>query len=479
MDERKCNARGCGLDLDIYPSADQKVCLFHADKDKKGKNEDEFNHLFNSLVKSGVYKFEDNSIGQLPTGFFIKLSNATFYGKATFNNYNFERDVFFAETIFYETATFYRCTFSEKVRFIKCSFKGSVNFQEAAFNGQCAFLKCNFEDSVNFRWTTFNRGFLFHENQIHKTVDLSRSIYSSDGQVIFQDVMFMAHENKANGHDYPQMIFNGTKFNELITRFENIKIDDKIKSLPSILFRFCQLKDVYFINCDMSIISFYTSIFDNSIILGPHWRNDETDKLLFWSYNRKNRIAEDWMWQELEKPNSNKDLLKLIWDLKLFSGYNDLALLYRRFKTSLDRTKDYQEASWAYFNEFEMKRRGLLDEKGRILNLRAYLYYLYKVFAGYGEKPLWSMMWLAFSIASFSVINLLLGIKMDGAELSWLDSLLFTIYRIFPTNYFPNASLYSIPKCFFTGFMVFLNTAITLTFLTFTLVGLKRHFRRF
>ena len=75
-------------------------------------------------------------------------------------------------------------------------------------------------------------------------------------------------------------------------------------------------------------------------------------------------------------------------------SYNEIATLYRRFKTALDRTKDYADAGLFYFNELEMKRkhfRSLFKWRNKFkkwgIKSNYILYTLYKIFMGYWARP--------------------------------------------------------------------------------------------
>lgn len=218
---------------------------------------------------------------------------------------------------------------------------------------------------------------------------------------------------------------------------------------------------------------------------GKQWLT-VNDRILFIPFKRKYIIPEE---NTLDNPGPNPES---------FVSYEDVASLYRRMKTALDRTKDYQQASWFYFNEFEMKRKALEQEiesdPSKIRQILKKLfskyifYFSYKVFAGFGEKPLWSFYWLLLGILGFSGLNSLVGLQKgialpDGKivfrDAGFLDSLIFTLYRIIPANYLPFKQAYNIPNGFWGLFVPFLNTFVLIIFIAFIAIGLKRHFRRF
>ena len=174
--------------------------------------------------------------------------------------------------------------------------------------------------------------------------------------------------------------------------------------------------------------------------------------------------------------------------------HREIAGIYRRMKTALDRTKDYQESGWFYFNEFETKRRGLK------IGPRKTLYYLYKVFSGYGEKPLWSFIWFVVFAIVFSFIHLLSGLNTSMGNINydisfkweaiknvysgvfwmdWLNSLVFTFYRLIPVSYMPSSESAITPVGLDGMIWALLNTLVLILMITFVGIGLKRQFRRF
>jgi len=177
----------------------------------------------------------------------------------------------------------------------------------------------------------------------------------------------------------------------------------------------------------------------------------------------------------------------------------EIATLYRRFKNSLDNTKDYEQAGWFYFNEFEMRRKACIENsksKFRKLKPRHMLYSMYRVFAGYGEKPLLSTFWFFLFWTMFSVLNMFSGIQLsDGRLINYnvnFDfsevynpikdfgySALFTITKIIPADFFPllKDNYNHIGP---DGLILsLLSSVILILFIVFIGIGLQRIFRRF
>jgi len=202
----------------------------------------------------------------------------------------------------------------------------------------------------------------------------------------------------------------------------------------------------------------------------------------------------------------------LFYELEDLRGYQEIADLYRPMKTSFDRTKDYQQAGWFYFNEFEMKRlafkSGSRDVKwyGYLQHkIHSFLYYLYKILAGYGEKPSWSFIWFIVFTLVFTTAHLLSGLQdpsgmsinydisitshgiknlfssdfIKGLKEDVQIALVFTLYRVIPTGYLPYQELNFLPSGICGWFWSLLNSIVLILMLAFVAIGLKRHFRRF
>ena len=189
--------------------------------------------------------------------------------------------------------------------------------------------------------------------------------------------------------------------------------------------------------------------------------------------------------EETEEKKSDK--FKREYQIQDLNTYNEIATLYRRFKTALDKTKDYTDAGLFYYNELEMKRKYFREKKNYG---RWGLYSLYKFFMGYGAKPLLSFIWLILSAFIFSGINLINGIKdCTGRIISyewalslpnwtdWLISFQYTISRFLPKTYLPHN--WAEIETTGSGLIPFFNSVVLILFLVFTGIGLKRHFRRF
>ncbi len=422
----------------------------------------------------------------------VYFVNAHFAGGNThFTGAIFERDAIFTDAKFSKG----------NANFIGCQFrKGDANFQNTTFTG----------GEVNFSGSAFGSDVIFIQNEISHKLSFADVRFNNESKFLFTNPIF-----KCNADKQPVILFKRTRFIPFLSFFENISPNDTFKNTeycqrPAVLFRQCSLKDVYFSNNDMSLFSFFGSAFyDEAHINSCQWIN-EREKICFCipkSFERKNIIIEEKLLKESIKDVTTIE--KERFDIALLNRFWQVAELYRHLKASADRAKDYGMAGWFYFNEIEMKRldiiqkiystkKGFKKAWGLIRPGRLWFYYLYKVFAGYGEKPFWSLSWLGVFTLVFACIHLFNGIDVPGgrkinydwggkfpgliqycSDLSY--AILFTLYQIMPTAYLP----FKKQEFKFADINVadlslsFFNIFILSILIIFTIMGFKRHFRRF
>ncbi len=448
------------------------------------------------------------------------INNSTFNGIADFESTTFEKAVQFASTTFVDNSIFSEAKFNQesiwietifnKVYFNGSIFKGEADFSSASFCGYTEFVKTDFRERVSFS----NASFLIKRKKI---------INSSGIVVVFQNTVFnyvvfkgikiagcilfdklylidksTFYLQEVEFVNCGRIIFKNTSFPSFSGFFESIFKPKTNRFLPSVLaFRNCNLNDIYFTNNDMSLLSFYKSAYENAIFNSNRWDNVK-ESIFSFKHNRRSLIFEDQLLNQINNLNtSRKKIILELYSLEDINSFEEIATLYRRFKVALDNTKDYEQAGWFYFNEYEMKRRAFKEQS----RPKYIVYSLYKLFAGYGEKPLWSFYWFLILLMGFTFANLFSGIKLATGSIInydfsfslngltnlftssfWLDvyySFLFTLFRIIPISYLPVSKEQFLPIGGDGYFLAFLNTAILILFITFIAIGLKRIFRRF
>lgn len=526
-----------------------------------------FNSILNNFKgfkpKGRTVSFENSTFTRDVTfedAFFDKLGDVNYYD-TSFRNTNFislKADfkkvtfncgtVDFSNALFNCKTTFTECEFNEgslfrKTKFSKLKYERAldrlvlmehseaslekdcqVNFTKIVFDGdKTDFTEAEFScEKAIFSGCNLDSDFILIDNRVCDNMNISFiNLYMKEfKRFSFRQPIFTSSTDNNEGVQ-PLIEFENINFNPIKTSFENIfdpnlttfkGLNKKLYFSPSfcILFRYCYLKDVYFISTSTSNFSFYKSFYDEAIFISSHWKY-EIDKINpFFKYKRKNIIFEDYLLNgklaiglKCKEPISDRIKHKKQFQkykIEDLNGNEEIAALYRRFKTSLDRTKDYIQAGWFYFNEYEMLRLYYKQSTGLIHKSKYWLYSIYKYLGGYGEKPLWSFIWFILLTFIISIINILNGFKFRSHEINYdviLDSnvkysfnycilikdlikgMFFTISRVLPTSYIP------IEKSDFgtldsIGLAIGVLTAFLLIFLiTLIFSGLKRHFRRF
>jgi len=383
------------------------------------------------------------------------------------------------------------------VDFTGCQFTGGdTTFEKTRFmGGNGIFRRCTFANDVYFRENDIAYGLEFDDMRLAQT----SAFY------------FTGPEFVRAGHDPIVVMFRRIRFNAFLTFFEDAALGDDYRDTPEverpiIAFRYAVLKDVYFSNNDFGLFSFYNSVFfEEAIFARNRWyrkRERVVGFLPFPRYYRGFQVKEELL---LDKPSSHSETDRnSVIGVNLPGGYFSIALLYNRLKTAADRIKNYQAASYYYFNELEMRRRGYgqwmhdsTNLPSRMIACRNYVVYeAYRIFAGFGEKPVWSFIWFWIFTCLFSTLHMFNGINALGRRINYdLNSfppltelisdfgyaVIYSLYRVIPSTYLPyQADAFSPASYdFWTLLLSFLNTVVLILMIIFTGMGLKRHFRRF
>ncbi len=387
--------------------------------------------------------------------------------------------------------------------FMSSEFAGELtSFNRASFGGLTVFAKNDISGSISFKNTKIGDNAFFR----------------------FADPTFLDIEDR----EHPVFIFfKRVRFNPLLTFFEGFQPgqsfqEKPIIERPTVVFRYCNLRETYFQEINMSMFSFHQSaFFEESLFTSSNWEEREASLLPRLKFTRHYLIVEELRLQE-EIADSPATKYKA-WTDHCFNGcdfpdrYEEIAEIYLRLKTAADRAKDYHMASWFYFNEFEMKRQCLTDKFSteskrwksflrRLFSPSLVQYNLYRLFAGFGEKPSWSFAWFWIMTVFFTTVHLLngIGIVQNGstpdffnydvsptwagmktlAQTEFWDhfghSFVFTMQRVIPTSYLPGFKSSVVAPAGVWSFALSLMSSVTLILMVvFTAIGLKRHFRRF
>jgi len=427
-----------------------------------------------------------------------RFTDAQFSGIADFGEAQFSWDAIFCKTQFSGKAHFYKTQFSDDISFTDAQFSGIADFGEVQFSGKANFRAAQFSGDAHFAKITLSGELAFTDTK-----------FDENCRFTFSAPRFDLQEDKQC-----LLIFERIQFNPYLTYFENIDPTNALSKPDDtsigFLFRYCQLKDVYFSNCHMSNFSFYKSSFDEARFISSGWGEKKEKVVFVIPYIRKNIIFEEVLLDEVKHHTQRKgEDLKETFKIEDLGSYSDTEILYQRMKAALDRTKSFHEAGWFYFNEFEMKRQALREKIkiGGVLKRikdRIYLflkYNLYLIFAGYGEKPNWSIWWLIIFTFLFAPLHLLSGLQVGEATtinytfspnleglksvFSWqyggdfFTALVYSLYRIIPVSYLPKTPTSMTPIGLDGLFLSLINTLVMILMLSFIIIGLKRRFRRF
>ena len=543
MNASLCKYEGCNHP--VNRPYDDNYCLFHAPKEFKGISVKRFNELIFEKIEKEDFNFE----GYVFPGDIHFKKDAQFRGKSIFNSALFLGDTNFTEVLFQKSAFFRKALFAGDVHFRKSTFSGITDFFLTHFSGEAdfisvqflggtSFISSQFEGgsdffsakftrdvdfystqffnnvnfkgvkfwgNINFSSTKFFKEVYFVENEIKHLMEFNNISFTNDSLFYFQNPKFIIEPGKIL-----LILFQKVQFIPFRTFFENFSVPQSRVNKdfsPAVLFRYCQLKDIYFSNNLMSYFSFYNSSFDEARFISNEWRYG-MDRLLFFPVRRRNILFEERLYSFLEK-NGNGAKEKF---LKLFQiqslNLKEIEGLYRRIKIAHDRLKNYQESGKFYYNECETKRlsfrlnfrRFPLRKKLRYL-FKQQVFNWYKLLSGYGEKPAWTFVWFFLFTLFFSFTHLLSGIRVGEQQIinydfprsfeklsqlfsvhfwsDFLHSLMFTLYRIFPVDYLPAAAKAMTPVGADGLFWAFSNTFVSILLFVLFVCGLRRQFKRF
>jgi hypothetical protein len=269
----------------------------------------------------------------------------------------------------------------------------------------------------------------------------------------------------------------------------------------------------------MGLISFFnSSFFEDAHIVVCSW---PTLRERLWrhvgltEHTRRYIIAEEWLLNSMRSSDQTEDNIEGLcnqYEIPRSFNYTEAGGIYRRIKTSLDNIKAYEEAAWLYFNEIEMRRLAWVEESRRqrwrhfwrkfppfAWNI---VYSFYKITAGYGERPINSVIAFLCFLFAFASIHLFNGIQLGSNSINydirfninafgvliqpqfwsdWLDALKYAVLRSVPIGYIPVKSDFVAPigSSLWDLILSLTNTVVLMLLLVFTGVGLKRHFKRF
>lgn len=458
----------------------------------------------------------------------VAFNKARFIGDADFLFTQFLAPALFKQSEFQEGVNFDSALFHKNAEFVGSRFAKTAFFHKVKFLLDAIFENSAFDDKADFNQTSFLADAIFNEIKFSKEVNFTGAQFSGEttfeNLTIFSSIYFLRLNlgpscifkfispqfTYLNNHnsiiEFSHVVFNPDKtfFEDFVKR----STDDKFETNVTVLFRYCMLKHVFFSHNDLGMFSFFNSTFDQAHFISNNWQNEKSNWLPF--YKRRNILLDEVLFVHLRNLGPiQKQRFEKEYKLEHLESYNTIEALYRRMKTALDNTKDYFEAGWFYYNELEMKRlmvKDTIKDKSFFQSIADRLQYrfygIYKLFAGYGEKPFRSFIWFwVCAVVIFPAIHFInglsvklangtiLNIDFDFSKLEtifkpafWHDFLytvVFSLYHILPFNLLPLDKNIFMPNG--AGGMIwsFLNSIVLIVLVILTGVGLKRSFKRF
>jgi uncharacterized protein YjbI with pentapeptide repeats len=251
-------------------------------------------------------------------------------GSCDFENQEFAIDANFGGATFQGTAYFWEATFQDTADFRKATFQ-DANFWEATFQ-DAYFGGATFQDA-DFRKATFQRADF--RKATFQRADFRKATFQRADfrKATFQDA------------DFWEATFQDADFGGVTVEktFEFAPAKNKILDFQNAKFLFRAN-----ITADLTLTRFHRAYLDNVAFIDCIWPGK--------------------IYEEVH-----------IEDIEL--SYNQLETIYRDLKQNMQNHGDYKKAGDFYYREMEMRRKGAETKKDRIW------LELYRIMAGYGEKP--------------------------------------------------------------------------------------------
>ncbi len=245
----------------------------------------------------GLWKENDNTLlNEEPSEFNDEsyFNNAKFIGNASFRSVKFAKKPDFTGTVFKKIADFSRSKLCNGALFNLSEFYDMIFFTTMTIGGDIDFVKIRLGENADF---------LFQRNNF-----------------IFA---FKAGEKI-------RIIFDSVKFRPFNAKFENVRISEENKQNQLyMLFRYCDLTDIFFVDNEMYWFSFLTSSFDKARITSSEW--GETHD------GRKNVLPEEVFFDQLlnnKDFNDKKSQFREYRQIYNLVSRSEVEALYRRMKSA-------------------------------------------------------------------------------------------------------------------------------------------------
>lgn len=446
MSKKKCSYKGCMYET--QSPLDNQFCLFHSER-KFGSNQDFveslFEHLRSSFDMSGfrfkhavVINFQSAQLeGQL------KFHDCHFQDQVLFKNFNLKGELDFNNCEFEKRAMLQHCNIDQlihkpkspplrgAIRITKCRFKddfylhgiGLKNASIYAFESEYTkefvyqasqmdglsilVFRENIYKKIRFHNSKI-RNVNFDSCQINGDADFQGLEYIDSGisfkRINFGDSSsFQFKGGRFIGENTPKSSlvgFSETIFPPYRSQFLDFGSDGSNRPKLVLDFKRCVLTGVYFVGCDLGVISLNSSRFDQAIFLNCTWFNlKQKFPLNLVKHSRRGIIYEERLLRNETNQNSSEVSIE------------EVINVYSILKTSFDSQKRYFDAGEFYLNENELRRKLFLKEK-RLSNY--IIVSLISFLTGYSQRPFRALLFWFLSLIMFSLYNLYLGITVSS-----------------------------------------------------------------
>ena len=237
---------------------------------------------------------------------------------------------------------------TEKHNFVGYCFPENWDFSgkefkiDAYFSG-AIFHNAYFRKAI-FKGNAYFSGAIFHNAYFRKTI--------FKGNADFDDAAF--HNANFNRAIFQDAKFSGTTFQNIYfsrATFKN-KLEFASEEIEKLNLNHAEFLFRSNITVDLTKVSFHRAFIENVAFIDCKWP--------------KNYIIYE------EKHMKDKDM---------YLSFDGLETIYRDLKQNMQNHGDYITAGELYYREMEMRRKGAKTKKKRIW------LELYRILAGYGEKP--------------------------------------------------------------------------------------------
>ncbi len=392
--------------------------------------------------------------------------------------------------------------FNESVFFRDNVITGTFNADSTKFNNFLVFKDSIFNSEVTFNGTaflftgggiiencTFNDTVTFTKNQISATLSIDRINFGQFGSFLLDSTSFV----QINGENEKSVSVGSIQFKQIIfSEFKTVFKNINYNVLPPVVlidFDHCELKNVYFENLTFNNISLFTSNFKDSRFI-KCWE-DNIGRI------QPNNFLLEETYLKTNEPKKEHKKLKELDELEVSHMYSDLKFAY-------DTSKKYHVSGEFFFKELELKKQYYLKQGNKRMYL---LYLLNKYFTWCGQRPLITGVYIIVCFLLFTIYNLMNGlIVRRGSVENIIDRYVVSfdkegIHNLISLDFWENfgyASIYSLNRVLpfnFTRFyeqkvesiisspwhflLSIFYTFLCTLFIYYTLIGLRRHFKRF